>query len=89
MLVGGMSLSSVVKKKHLWRRSPAPEHPDQIEYVSDRIVQPDEIISFLPESIHSVEALGDEPTISFNVYGITDYDQRFEFDPASKTAKNF
>jgi hypothetical protein len=27
--------------------------------------------------------------MSFNVYGVTDYDQRFKFDPASKTAKDF
>jgi predicted metal-dependent enzyme (double-stranded beta helix superfamily) len=86
---GVVDLLSGQEKIHLWRRSPAPEHPDQIEYVGDQIVQPGEIISFLPESIHSVEALGDEPSISFNVYGITDYDQRFEFDPTSKTAKNF
>jgi predicted metal-dependent enzyme (double-stranded beta helix superfamily) len=43
----------------------------------------------MPDAIHSVEAIGDEPTISFNLYGETDYDQRFEFDPVTCTAKNF
>jgi len=43
----------------------------------------------MPDAIHRVEALGDEPAISFNLYGETNYEQRFEFDPVNSTAKNF
>ncbi len=46
-------------------------------------------ISFMPDAIHSVEAIYDEATISFNLYGETNYEQRFEFDPVTSTAKNF
>jgi len=43
----------------------------------------------MPDAIHQVEALGDDPTISFNLYGVTDYDQRFEFDVERGIARNF
>jgi len=43
----------------------------------------------MPDAIHQVEAIGDQPTISFNVYGETNYDQRFEFDFKHKTAHLF
>jgi predicted metal-dependent enzyme (double-stranded beta helix superfamily) len=43
----------------------------------------------LLDAIHHVAALGDEPTISFNLYGETDYDRRFDFDPIQGTAQNF
>jgi predicted metal-dependent enzyme (double-stranded beta helix superfamily) len=43
----------------------------------------------MPAAIHHVEAIGDEPTLSFNLYGETNYSQRFEFDPGQGTAKNF
>jgi predicted metal-dependent enzyme (double-stranded beta helix superfamily) len=43
----------------------------------------------MPDAIHHVEAMGDEPTISFNLYGETNYNQRFEFDSVQGTAKNF
>ena len=36
-----------------------------------------------------IEAIGDEPTISFNLYGATDYDRRFEFNPLRATAEIF
>ena len=43
----------------------------------------------MPDAIHSVESLGDEPTITFNIYGETNFSQRFEFDTLTNTAKNF
>ncbi|WP_341734815.1 hypothetical protein [Microcoleus sp. EPA2] len=42
-----------------------------------------------PDAIHSVEAVGDEPTVTFSIYGETHHSKRFEFDPATRTAKNF
>lgn len=77
------------EKNTFWRRSPDSDAPDRIESTGDRILEPGEIITFLPDAIHCVEALGDEPTVSFNLYGETDYSRRFEFDPAAQTAKLF
>ena len=52
-------------------------------------LNPGDIIGFLPNTIHHVKALGDEATISFNLYGETDYEQRFEFDSVNSTKTNF
>ncbi len=60
-----------------------------IVQVGERLILPGEIISFTPNAIHSIEVVGDEPTISFNLYGETDYEQRFEFDAISGKATNF
>ncbi len=72
-----------------WKRSPHPEFPQRIEPVSEKILHPGDIITFTSEAIHCVEALGEQPTITFNLYGETRATQRFEFDPIHHTAKNF
>lgn len=82
-LVGGQ------EKNQFWRRSPTLEHPDRIEQVGERVLVQGDIIGFLPDTIHSVEPLGEEPAVTFNLYGETDYSRRFEFDPIHHTAKPF
>lgn len=77
------------EKNQFWRRTPTPKFPNRIELVGEKILVPGDIIGFLPDAIHSVEPLGDEPAVTFNLYGVTDYSQRFEFDPVNHTAKNF
>ena len=77
------------EKNSFWQRSPTPELPDQIRKVGDRLLVPGDILCLMPAAIHQVEAIGDEPTLSFNLYGETNYSQRFEFDPGQGTAKNF
>ena len=77
------------EKNTIWRRVPDPDYPDRIEKVAEKILVPGDIITFMPDAIHSVEPLGDEPTISFNLYGVTDYQKRYQFDPETQTAKNF
>ncbi|MGK7876914.1 MAG: cupin [Xenococcaceae cyanobacterium] len=86
---GVVALINGEEKNTLWRRTNDPEFPDRIEQVGEQILVPGDIISFTPNAIHGVEAMGDEPTISFNIYGETNYEQRFEFDPLTHTAKNF
>jgi predicted metal-dependent enzyme (double-stranded beta helix superfamily) len=86
---GVVALISGEEKNCFWKRSPTPKFPDRLELIGEQILQPGEIISFMPDAIHSVESLGDEPTISFNIYGKTNYPQRFEFDNINHTAKNF
>ena len=86
---GVVALISGREKNTLWRRTNDREYPNRIERVGEKILLPGDIISFTPDAIHGVEAIGNEPTISFNVYGETDYQQRFEFDPLIHSAKNF
>ncbi|MCU0532461.1 MAG: cupin [Hydrococcus sp. Prado102] len=86
---GVVAIVNGEEKHQFWRRSPTLGYPDRIELVSESVFVPGDIICFLPNAIHSVEPLGCEPTISFNLYGITHYSQRFEFDTMTHTAKNF
>lgn len=86
---GIVAVVSGQEKNRFWRRSPAAEHPDQIEYIGERVLVAGDIIGFLPHAIHSVEPLGDEPAITLNLYGVTDYCQRFEFDLVTQSARNF
>ncbi|MEB3356402.1 MAG: cupin [Synechococcales bacterium] len=86
---GVVALIHGQEKNTFWRRSPTADHPDRIASVSEQVLVPGDIIGFLPDAIHSVEAMGEEPTISFNLYGVTDFNRRFEFDPTHHTAKKF
>lgn len=86
---GVVALISGQEKNTLWRRSPTPDHPHQIEPTGDHILVPGDIISFTSNAIHNVTVISEEPTITFNLYGKTNYPQRFEFDPVAHTAKTF
>lgn len=86
---GIVALLSGQEKNTFWQRSPSSEFPDRIEPVSDRLLNSGDILCLMPDTIHHLEAIGNEPTISFNLYGETNYNQRFEFDPTYSTAKNF
>ncbi|TVP64498.1 MAG: cupin [Nodularia sp. (in: Bacteria)] len=83
---GVVALISGEEKNTIWRRT---NNNGSIEKSGNIILNPGEIMGLMPDAIHHVEALGDEPTISFNLYGETNYQQRFEFDPITGTAKNF
>jgi predicted metal-dependent enzyme (double-stranded beta helix superfamily) len=84
-----VALLSGQEKNTFWRRSPTSEFPDRIELSGDQLLATSDIICLMPDAIHQVEAIGDQPTISFNLYGETNYEQRFEFDPVQATAHNF
>lgn len=86
---GIVALIDGCEKNRFWRRSPTAEFPDQLELVGEQILQPGEIIGLLPDAIHSVESVGEEPTISFNLYGNTDFPRRYQFDIVNHTAENF
>lgn len=77
------------EKNTIWKRNPTAEYPDKIEPVKEMILNPGDIISFTPGAIHSVEAISDEPTVTFNLYGETKSKERFAFDTVRHTAKNF
>jgi predicted metal-dependent enzyme (double-stranded beta helix superfamily) len=85
-------------KNRFWQRwsqtgpggpSPEPEFPDKISVVQAQVLEKGAVISFVPAAIHSVEALGAEPLVTFNLYGETDRKQRFEFDAISHSARNY
>lgn len=77
------------QKNTFWKRNPTTEFPDKIDRVGERIIEPGDIISFTSEAIHSTEAIGKEPTITFNLYGETFGNKRFQFNPSQQTAKHF
>jgi predicted metal-dependent enzyme (double-stranded beta helix superfamily) len=82
---GLVAMLSGCERNHFWRRTEG----EAIEKVGDRIVCEGQMITFSPGAIHSIEALGDEPTISFNLYGETDFPKRFKFDAIAQTAEHF
>lgn len=86
---GIVALISGQEKNRFWRRSPTVEFLDRLELIGEHILEPGDIIGFMPEAIHSVEPMGNEPTITFNLYGATDYKRRFQFDIINHTSKNF
>ncbi|MCX7595230.1 MAG: cupin [Fischerella sp.] len=77
------------EKNTFWYRNPSREFPDKIEQTEQLTLLPGDIISFTPDAIHCVEAVGDEPTVTFNLYGETDPKQRFEYNILTHMAKNF
>jgi predicted metal-dependent enzyme (double-stranded beta helix superfamily) len=86
---GIVAIVSGQEKNRFWQRSSTSEYPNHLESVSEKILVPGDMIGFTPAAIHSVEPIGSEPAITFNLYGVTDYSQRFEFDPIAHTAENF
>ncbi|MDJ0723867.1 MAG: cupin [Prochloraceae cyanobacterium] len=77
------------QKNTFWQRNPTSEYQDKIAETGTKILQSGEIISFTTEAIHSIEAVGSNPTITLNLYGETDGSKRFMFDPIAHQAKNF
>jgi predicted metal-dependent enzyme (double-stranded beta helix superfamily) len=86
---GVVALLSGQEKNTFWQRSPTSKFPDQIQPVGDRLLSAGDILCLMPDAIHQIEALGEQPTVSFNVYGETNYEQRFEFDLKFNSAHVF
>jgi len=77
------------EKNLLWQRAPEPQFPDKIMPVGEKILEVGDVISFTPEAIHCVQALGEQELVTFNLYGQTQSRQRFEFDPTTHKAKHY
>lgn len=77
------------EKNTFWRRTPSPDFVDKIAPTGEINLSAGDIVSLTPDAIHSVEAVGEEPTVTFNVYGETDPQKRFEFDLVTHTARKF
>ena len=77
------------EKNTFWKRLSNNTSERKIIPVAERILLPGDVISFTANAIHCIEALGDEPLITFNIYGETHHKTRFEFDPETETAWNY
>ncbi|MBE9140575.1 cupin [Nodosilinea sp. LEGE 07088] len=77
------------ESNQFWRREPHSDYPDAIALVEQKILTFGDVIGFTPEAIHSIEAVGDEPLVTFNLYGETHSKHRFEFDPVARRARNY
>ena len=53
------------------------------------MLYPGDIIGFTGNAVHKVDPVGDEPAISFNLYGVTDYSRRYQYDPKTLAAAKF
>ncbi len=80
-LIGGQ------EKNIFWRQ--ATDDPKTITPAGEQLLEPGDIIGFTSNAVHRVEPIGDEPTISFNLYGITDYSKRYQYDVETLAAKKF
>ncbi|MGB7249762.1 MAG: cupin [Phormidesmis sp.] len=67
----------------------ATDNPKEITEVGEKMLYPGDIIGFTSNAVHRVAPVGDEPTISFNLYGITDYSRRYKYDPKTLAADKF
>ena len=86
---GVVTLLKGQEKNTFWQRSPTQEFKDNVTPVEEKIFRPGDVISFSPGAIHCVEAVGDIPLVTFNLYGETHSKERFEFDPKTHQARNF
>lgn len=84
---GIVAIISGEEKNTFWRRSLDNNH--KLEKTSEKVLVAGDIVGFTSEAIHCVEPLGQEPCITFNLYGQADFSQRYEFDIIRHTAKNF
>ena len=57
--------------------------------MGEQVFEAGDIVTFVPETIHHIEAIGEDTVVSFNIYGKTDYKNRYEFDPKTGSKKIF
>ena len=77
------------QKNTFWGLFPTREYPQNVEKVGEQVFQTGDIISFTTEAIHCVEAIGNEQTVTLNLYGETNALKRFKFDPETHKAYHF
>ncbi|MGC1308833.1 MAG: cupin [Phormidesmis sp.] len=75
------------EKNTFWRQN--PDDPKALTPAGEQLLYPGDIIGFTGNAVHKVEPIGDEPTISFNLYGLTDRSSRYQYDPKTLVASKF
>ncbi|MGF1525110.1 MAG: cupin [Leptolyngbyaceae cyanobacterium] len=77
------------EKNTLWQRVPEAKFPNKIVCAEEKTLAYGDVISFTSEAIHGIQAVGEKPLVTFNLYGETERKQRFEFDPIAHQAKHY
>ncbi|MFK8185107.1 MAG: cupin [Phormidesmis sp.] len=75
------------EKNIFWKQN--PDDPKEITPAGDQMLYPGDIIGFTGNAVHKVMPVGDEPTISFNLYGLTDKSSRYKYDEETLAADKF
>lgn len=75
------------EKNTFWRQDAGD--PEAIAPAGEQILEPGDMIGFTSNAVHKVAPLGDEPTISFNLYGVTDKPSRYQYEKETLTASRF
>ena len=70
-----------------WKQS--EQDPKIITEVGAQVLYPGDIIGFTPNAVHRVAPMGDEATVSFNLYGVTDRKSRYQYDDKTLAASLF
>ncbi len=81
-----------LEKNVYWKRLDDGSRPGyaELEKAGEEVVGPGEVVSFLPEAIHSVVNETDRVTLSLHVYGKhLNYTGRSEFDPEKNIESPF
>jgi predicted metal-dependent enzyme (double-stranded beta helix superfamily) len=86
---GVVAILKGLEKNTLWTKAKDVSFPNKLTKTTEIILQSGDIISFSPDAIHCIEAVGDEPLITFNIYGETYHQKRFEFDLETHQAINY
>ena len=89
---GLVAILSGQEKNRFWRRSQTAlmaERNRPLDMVGEQMLQPGDIITFMPDAIHQIEIVSEEPVVSFNLYGETQRDRRFQFDALTGAATLF
>jgi predicted metal-dependent enzyme (double-stranded beta helix superfamily) len=80
------------EKNTFWKRLDDGSRPGYAEIISEgeRVFGPGEVVSFLPDDIHSVANETDAVTVSLHVYGKhLNYTGRSQFNPSANTEMPF
>ena len=80
-MVGGQ------EKNIFWKQS--PDDPKAIAQVGEQVIYSGDIIGFTGNAVHRVAPMGDEQTVSCNLYGVTDHSSRYKYDDKTLEASKF
>jgi len=75
-----------------WRRTDDGSRPGYAAIVKagEKVFGPGDVVTFLPDSIHSVTNDTDAVAVSLHVYGThVNYTTRWQFDPETRIAREF
>ncbi len=75
------------EKNTFWTQD--PDDPEAIALAGEKMLYPGDIIGFTGNAVHQVAPVGDEPTVSFNLYGLTDRSSRYQYETDTLAASRF